>query len=529
MKKYLFILLIGLLFTNGNVCKADTTFTRKVVVEEGTGTWCAWCVRGIVGMADMKTKYPNTFIGIAVHNGDDMALSSYSSSLGLSGYPQCNINRKHKQANPEFSSLESFYKTLVATEAPAKVELSATYNIEKDQIEVETTTTFGYTSSNVNCRLTYAVVENKVTSANKQSNAYSGGYYGKMGGWENLGSSVETLFDDVARSISPSYTGLSNSIPASVTENTPLTHNYSFAMPSMIQNVSQVEVIVMLLDVATGEIINADKTHLLVEGTIPAKGITFEDKNKTFSLSFNKGETMQLKATTLPLFSTEVINWTSSNPGVAKVSAAGLVTALSEGEAIIQATTSSGSFSASCTINSILYVDVESVSLDATELELELNKQYKFKTTVLPENASNKKLTATSSNEDIVGFITSGSIIIRAKKTGKATITVRSQDKSSVYTTCKVTVVEPGSAIGDINNEDVMTHVFVKDNTIYFTLNQAGKGVVELYDTTGKQLYNANFNSLEGEELNIPFYGQKGIYILKINTDKGNFVKKVIL
>ena len=45
------------------------TYDRVTVVEEGTGTWCGWCVRGIVALEYMRENYPDKFIGIGVHYG----------------------------------------------------------------------------------------------------------------------------------------------------------------------------------------------------------------------------------------------------------------------------------------------------------------------------------------------------------------------------------------------------------------------------------------------------------------------------
>jgi len=57
--------------------------TKKVVGEEKTGTWCGWCPRGAVGLANMESV--PEFIGIAVHNGsnDPMVVSSYDETLEL--------------------------------------------------------------------------------------------------------------------------------------------------------------------------------------------------------------------------------------------------------------------------------------------------------------------------------------------------------------------------------------------------------------------------------------------------------------
>ena len=66
----------------------NTTFSiveyippKMVVGEEGTGTWCGWCVMGIVYMDSMNMKYPETWIGIAVHNGDPMIVDEYDAGI----------------------------------------------------------------------------------------------------------------------------------------------------------------------------------------------------------------------------------------------------------------------------------------------------------------------------------------------------------------------------------------------------------------------------------------------------------------
>ncbi len=47
---------------------------KKVVIEEGTGTWCTWCPRGAVFMEQIATEFAEIAIPIAVHNSDPMEL-----------------------------------------------------------------------------------------------------------------------------------------------------------------------------------------------------------------------------------------------------------------------------------------------------------------------------------------------------------------------------------------------------------------------------------------------------------------------
>ena len=43
-----------------------TYFPRRVVMEEATGTWCGWCVRGLETISRLSKEYPKNFIAIGI-------------------------------------------------------------------------------------------------------------------------------------------------------------------------------------------------------------------------------------------------------------------------------------------------------------------------------------------------------------------------------------------------------------------------------------------------------------------------------
>lgn len=88
-------------------------------------------------------------------------------------------------------------------------------------------------------------------------------------------------------------------------------------------------------------------------------------------------------------------------------------------------------------------VHVTSISLNQSSLELSIGESYEFEATVLPENATNKEVIWSSSDESV---LTVSEGVITAIKEGKATVTVKSKDgfKSS---SCEVTVNKEPSII----------------------------------------------------------------------------------
>jgi len=241
-------------------------FPRKVVMEEGTGTWCGWCIRGAVGMALMKEKHPDTFIGIAVHcnsgagQTDPMRVAAYNdymvSNFFTSGFPEAVFDRKADLIGDPYYEAEAFYQSEMATDPVAGIQLSGGFiNDYKTSIALKTVTTFDISSNNANFKFAYVLIENGVTGYSQQ-NYYSGGSNGIMGGYETKPEVVtDMVYDEVARAIYSDPTG----IVGSVTEMQPLEHNYVIYIPSTIKNKSQLEVVVLLLNANTGEIENADK------------------------------------------------------------------------------------------------------------------------------------------------------------------------------------------------------------------------------------------------------------------------------
>ena len=157
------------------------------------------------------------------------------------------------------------------------------------------------------------------------------------------------------------------------------------------------------------------------------------------SLELTEGDKATLTATVLPDNATNKnVSWSSSDEKVATVSTTGEVTAVAPGKAAITVTTEDGAKTAKCevTVNKRIY-PVESVSLDKTSLELTEGDKATLTATVLPENASNKNVAWSSSDEKVATVSASGEVT--AVTPGKAAITVTTEDGAKT-TKCEVTV-----------------------------------------------------------------------------------------
>ena len=142
------------------------------------------------------------------------------------------------------------------------------------------------------------------------------------------------------------------------------------------------------------------------------------------------------------------VQWHSDNSSVASVnSSSGYIRANGVGTAHIYATATDGSgCSDYLTVTVSNTVPVTSVTLNRSSLSIEKGSVVSLSATVCPDNATNKNLNWTSSNNN-VATVTNG--VVTAVATGSTTITATAKDGSGKSASCTVTVT------GDILVESI--------------------------------------------------------------------------
>ena len=162
----------------------------------------------------------------------------------------------------------------------------------------------------------------------------------------------------------------------------------------------------------------------------PVTGVTLDQT----ALSLTAGETATLTAAVLPEdASNKTVTWSSSNPDVAAVTdhndGTASVTAGSAGTATLTATAADGSgVSASCAVE--VTQPAAGVTLDRTALSLTAGETATLTAAVLPEDASDKTVTWSSSNPDVAAVTdhNDGTASVTAGSAGTATITAVTED-----------------------------------------------------------------------------------------------------
>jgi thiol-disulfide isomerase/thioredoxin len=244
---------------------------RGVVVEEATGMWCGYCPKGIVAMETLEEKYPDTFIGIAVHVDDDMSIDGYQNFSFPSGAPTAWVDRNIYCPTPMYpitengvktyttlmGGLESVYREVLDQQALAEISLDAA--VKGNTLEISASTRYPINIDNADYRIAFAVTEDKVWKKGYYQKNYMSGSGEVIGGFEDRPAMIVTdmKFNHVARAIYSGVDGIEGSVPSVITAGEVYPESYSFDLPRSILNVDNVKVIGMIIDHATGKILNA--------------------------------------------------------------------------------------------------------------------------------------------------------------------------------------------------------------------------------------------------------------------------------
>lgn len=259
--------------------------TKKVLAEEATGTWCGWCVRGICFMDYMAETYPETWIGVAVHNGDPMVNAVYDDAIagiipGFAGYPSVTTDRTAGDSDP--SELEAGYQRRLSAISPATLDIvNYAWNPDTRLVEFDLQSEF---VADINSELRFGVifVEDSLTGTTSQwnqANYYAGGSNGAMCGFESMPSTIPAAqmhYDHVAREILDSPFGTEGSLPAEIALGSVITYHYSYTIPEG-WNYDKLHIVGFLLDMTTGEVMNANNeisTYVGINSPVFEQGVS---------------------------------------------------------------------------------------------------------------------------------------------------------------------------------------------------------------------------------------------------------------
>lgn len=186
-------------------------------------------------------------------------------------------------------------------------------------------------------------------------------------------------------------------------------------------------------------------------------------------LKMTEGDTFTFTAVMKPEDATDKnFEWSSSNPSVLTIDQEGKAVAVKAGKAVVSIKTSDGKLSDSREITVeelVVVIPVSSVEFDYDFVEVNPGAEVALSVIVLPENATDKSLVWTSSDET-VATVKDG--VVKGIKSGQAEITVKTvdggfTDKCTVNIAVHIqeVLLDKTSLELEVGQQSVLTPVFI--------------------------------------------------------------------
>lgn len=189
----------------------------------------------------------------------------------------------------------------------------------------------------------------------------------------------------------------------------------------------------------TGSYIISQYLYQSTQGTTVTYNITVVDLTSISipgTLSVKLGDTYTFSPTIADSRAETTLTWTSSNTSVATINSNGQLTTTGIGTTTITCTAHNG-VSATCvvTVNPVMVSDI---TLNQTEAEMVVGENLQLSATIAPENATNKSVTWSSTNETVAIVDESG--MVTAVGSGTCQIKAAANDGSGKTASCLITV-----------------------------------------------------------------------------------------
>jgi hypothetical protein len=212
-----------------------------------------------------------------------VTLTEYDNGANLSGFPGCNVDRALLDQGVSSAAFESYYQDRIDLPVPAAINLVASGT--GSSVTVDVTATFYTPFAAANYRLGVIITEDNVTgtsSGYNQTNYYDGGGAGALNGaghdWTTAGDPVPAAnmeYDHVGRALLGGYSGQTGSVPAAITDGQAVNYSFNYTVPATSTRIDM-HAVAVLIDQATGEIVNAKQISIAQAGIEEASSIGME-------------------------------------------------------------------------------------------------------------------------------------------------------------------------------------------------------------------------------------------------------------
>lgn len=263
---------------NGTVKALAFKTTKRVLLEENTGTNCQFCPSGHVTIERLESDFGDRFVPIAIHGytGGSMFANTvtvpYAQFLGANGAPTARIDRLDDVYSPMGSGWQiihpaggTWYDVVakqLTKEADADIEINSV-NITDDKISIDADVKYAFNCTDMNLNILTAVVEDNLNGVqNNVFASYQPEDAGDMKDWAiggpYSGNYTPFVFTNVFRGLSDDnrFNGVPGYLPATIKAGETYPVQVEMAVPGSVKRTDNISVVMAIVNANTGRIVN---------------------------------------------------------------------------------------------------------------------------------------------------------------------------------------------------------------------------------------------------------------------------------
>jgi xyloglucan-specific exo-beta-1,4-glucanase len=298
----------------------------------------------------------------------------------------------------------------------------------------------------------------------------------------------------------------------------------SWTWTSNDTTIAEVDTTGLVTGIALGSVVitahsdNGKNIMITIRVTVPVTGLFITPSVD----SLDVGEQVQLTANVTP--ADAEVTWYSVNSAVASVSTSGLVTGNKAGLSIITATAGDKRV----TIPVVVGILPSGISLTPSADTIKIEGTTQLSATILPEDASDKKVVWSSNKPTVAGVDTLG--LVTGKSAGSAVITASSTD-GSVKATCAITVTSDTAVW--INPAPAPSSILIYPNPLNgkelsVDLGEwRGQVRIEILDLKGDHLFQQIETGKQQFTMDVNL--KPGIYLIRFTNKQVIAVRKLVV
>lgn len=251
---------------------------HKVVYEEATGTWCGFCVRGLVFMDSLQVSQltANTTVRIAVHNGDPMVSTAYDAAVSalVGGYPTILVDRAFSgDPSDAFTAYTDHINDFGLGDLTLTQSYNSTNRLITATVNANLASSFTNNNTTNDYRLAVVITEDMVhgtATGYDQHNYYTGNAYGPLSGaGHDFAAETDPVpaarmyYNFVARTILGGFSGQANSLPSTIVAGSTYSKSFTYTVPAAY-DVTKMKINALLIDAKNNIIYNGNSASLVL-------------------------------------------------------------------------------------------------------------------------------------------------------------------------------------------------------------------------------------------------------------------------